>query len=156
MQGLVLSCTSASFGKSDGEWQARFVAERLAPLDAGLGMPGMAAKLVPALLAPGATPHARESALAVMSRVPEVSYRTALAAIAAFDRRSALAHISVPTLMLAGELDHTAPPAVMQRMAQQVVGSEFVCLGGAGHIANVEAPAAFNAALIDFLRRHFS
>ena len=41
VHGLVLSCTSSSFGRSDGEWQARFVAERLAPLEAGLGMPGM-------------------------------------------------------------------------------------------------------------------
>ena len=41
-QGLVLACTSAAFGRADGDWQARFVAERLAPLDAGLGMAGMA------------------------------------------------------------------------------------------------------------------
>ena len=156
VHGLVLSCTSAAFGKSDGEWQARFVAERLAPLDAGLGMPGMAAKLVPGLVAPHATQRARESALAVMARVPEASYRTALAAIAAFDRRSDLARIKLPTLMLAGELDRTAPPAVMQRMSERVAGSEYVCLSGAGHIANVEAPAAFNAALLAFLRRHFS
>ena len=153
---LVLSCTSASFGKSDGDWQARFVAERLAPLDAGLGMPGMAAKLMPSLVAPDATRRARESALTVMARVPEASYRVALAAIAAFDRRSELAAIKLPTLMLAGELDRTAPPAVMQRMAQRVAGSEYVCLSGAGHIANIEAPAAFNAALLDFLHRRFS
>lgn len=156
VHGLVLSCTSASFGKSDGDWQARFVAERLAPLDAGLGMPGMAAKLIPGLVAPNATQRARESALTVMARVPEATYRVALAAIAAFDRRSELAAIKLPTLMLAGELDATAPPAVMQRMAQQVASSEYVCLPGVGHIANVEAPAAFNAALLDFLRRHFS
>ncbi len=156
VHGLVLSCTSASFGKNDGEWQARFVAERLAPLEAGLGMPGMAAKLVPGLVAPDATQRARESALTVMARVPEASYRVALHAIAAFDRRSELAAIKLPTLMLAGELDRTAPPAVMQRMAQRVAGSEYVCLSGAGHIANIEAPAAFNAALLDFLHRRFS
>ena len=34
-------------------------------------------------------------------------------------------------------------------------GSEYVCLRDAGHIANVEAPAAFNAAVLDFLRRRF-
>ena len=156
VHGLVLSCTSSSFGRSDGEWQARFVAERLAPLEAGLGMPGMAAKLVPVLVAPQATQRARESALTVMARVPEATYRVALAAIAAFDRRAELAAITLPTLMLAGELDRTAPPDVMQRMAQRVAGSEYVCLSGAGHIANVEAPAAFNTALLDFLRRHFS
>ncbi len=155
VHGLVLACTSASFGKPDGDWQARFVAERLAPLDAGLGMVGMAAKLVSGLMAPSAPAHARAASVEVMSQVPEATYRVALRAIAAFDRRAALARIAVPTLMLAGELDRTAPPDVMQRMAARVAGSEYLCLPGAGHVANLEQPAAFNAAVVDFLRRHF-
>ena len=44
----------------------------------------------------------------------------ALRAIVAFDRREALPHIAVPTLVLAGEHDRTAPPEVMQRMAQRI------------------------------------
>jgi pimeloyl-ACP methyl ester carboxylesterase len=43
----------------------------------------------------------------------------------------------------------------MQRMAAKVSGSKYVCLAGAGHIANVEAPQGFNEALIGFLRRRF-
>ena len=155
VHGLVLANTSASFGKPDGDWQARFIAERLAPLDAGLGMAGMAAKLVPGLMAPTAPARARAMSLALMSQVPEATYRVALRAIAAFDRRAALAQIALPTLMLAGELDGTAPPAVMKRMAERVAGSEYLCLPGAGHVANLEQPAAFNAAVLDFLRRHF-
>ena len=153
VQSLVLACTSSAFGKADGDWQARFVAERLAPLDAGLGMAGMAAQLVPAMVAPAAAPEALAASIAVMARVPEASYRSALRAIAAFDRRSALADIRIPTLCLAGEHDRTAPPEVMQRLAQRVTGAEYRCLPDAGHIANVEQPEAFNAAVIDFLRR---
>ena len=155
VHGLVLANTSASFGKPDGDWQARFVAERLAPLDAGLGMVGMAAKLVPGLMAPSAPSRAREMSLAVMAQVPEATYRVALRAIAAFDRRAALAQIYVPTLLLAGELDRTAPPEVMRRMAERVAGSEYLCLPAVGHVANLEQPVAFNAAVVDFLRRHF-
>jgi 3-oxoadipate enol-lactonase len=155
VHGLVLACTTASFGKAGGEWQAQFLAERLAPLDAGLGMAGMADKLVPGLLAPGASVQAVQAARAVMSRVPETSYRAALKAIAGFDRRTELAAIAVPTLLLAAEHDHTAPADVMQRMAGRLPGSEFICLPGAGHIANVETPAAFNAVLVSFLQRHF-
>jgi pimeloyl-ACP methyl ester carboxylesterase len=44
----------------------------------------------------------------------------------------------------------------MRRMASRIMGAEFVCLPGAGHIANVEQPAAFNAAVVSFLQRHFS
>lgn len=155
VQGLVLACTSASFGKADGEWQARFLAERLAPLDQGLGMDAMAGLLVPGLVSPLAGPAAQRSAREVMSRVPEATYRSALAAIAGFDRREALPRIAVPTLLLAAEHDRTAPPELMQRMAGRVAGAEFACLAGAGHIANVEVPAAFNEAVMSFLQRHF-
>lgn len=154
LQALVLACTSPAFGKADGDWQARFVAERLAPLDAGLGMPGMAAQLVPAMVSPQAVPGAQQRALAVMARVPEATYRAALAAIVAFDRRAALASIAVPTLCLSAEHDRTAPPEVMQRMAAKIPGAEHQSLAGAGHIANVEQPAAFNTAVAGFLRRH--
>jgi pimeloyl-ACP methyl ester carboxylesterase len=155
VHGLVLACTSASFGKADGAWQAQFLSERLAPLDAGLGMTGMADRLVPGLVSPEALPQALLLAREVMARVPEATYRAALQAIAGFDRREALASLGVPTLLLAAEHDRTAPPAVMQRMAERIAGSEFHCLASAGHIANVEAPAAFNAAVLTFLQRHF-
>jgi pimeloyl-ACP methyl ester carboxylesterase len=153
VQALVLACTSSAFGKPEGDWQARFVADRLAPLDAGLGMAGMAAKLVPGMVAPGSVPAALATSMAVMARVPEATYRTALRAIAAFNRRAALAEIRIPTLCLAGEHDRTAPPEVMLRMAQRIAGAEYRCLSDAGHIANVEQPEEFNAAVVDFLRR---
>jgi 3-oxoadipate enol-lactonase len=155
VQGLVLACTSASFGRPDGAWQAQFIRERLAPLDAGLGMAGMAEQLVPGLVSPQASAAARQAARDVMARVPEASYRSALQAIAGFDRREALAHIHVPTRLIAAEHDRTAPPEVMQRMAARIPGSSYVCLSDAGHIANVEQPAAFNAAVVSFLKTHF-
>ena len=155
VQGLVLACTSASFGRADGAWQAEFIAQRLAPLDAGLGMRGMAEQLVPGMVSPAAPAAALEIALEVMARVPEASYRVALRAIASFDRRAALARIGVPTLLLAAEHDRTAAPEVMQRMAARIPHSDYLCLSNAGHIANVEAPAAFNAAVLAFLQRHF-
>jgi pimeloyl-ACP methyl ester carboxylesterase len=39
---LVLSGTSPSFGKPDGDWQREFIAQRTAPLDAGKSMAEMA------------------------------------------------------------------------------------------------------------------
>ncbi len=153
--GLVLACTSPAFGKADGAWQARFVAERLAPLDAGLGMPGLADALVPPMISPGANEGAAAVARAVMAAVPETTYRTVLAAIVDFDRRAALRAIAVPTLCLAGEHDRTAPPHVLQGMAQRIPGATFACLANAGHIANVEQPRAFADAVVGFLRASF-
>jgi 3-oxoadipate enol-lactonase len=155
VEGLVLTCTSAAFGKADGAWQAQFIAQRLAPLDAGLGMAGVAAQLVPGMVSPQAQPGAQAIAQEVMARVPEATYRTALRAIAAFDGRGALPRFAVPTLLLAAEHDRTAPPEVMRRMAERIPGSEFRSISAAGHIANVEQPHAFNAALLAFLWQHF-
>lgn len=152
VSALVLACTSPAFGKADGDWQAQFVAERLRPLDAGLGMPGLAAALVPPMLGPAAEPDGVALATRVMAAVPEATYRAVLAAIVAFDRRAALPAIGVPTLCLAGEHDRTAPPKVLRGMAERIPGARCAELAGAGHIANVETPAAFDAAVTAFLR----
>lgn len=152
VSALVLACTSPAFGKADGDWQAQFVAERLRPLDAGLGMPGLAAALVPPMLGPAAEPAGVALATRVMAAVPEATYRAVLAAIVAFDRCAALPAIGVPTLCLAGEHDRTAPPKVLRGMAERIPGARCAELAGAGHIANVETPAAFDAAVTAFLR----
>ncbi len=154
VSAAVLACTSSAFGKPGGDWQAAFLASRLAPLDAGLGMAMLAQELVAGMVAPAASAEAVARGVDVMARVPEATYRAALKAIVAFDRRAALPRILVPTLCLAAEHDRTAPPELMQRMAQRIPGAVFACVPGAGHLANVEQPAAFHQAVIAFLNAH--
>jgi 3-oxoadipate enol-lactonase len=157
VQALVLSGTSAAFGKPGGDWQRRFLADRLGALDAGGGMPALAPGLAAGMASPRADAAAVQRCAAMMARVPEATYRAALRAIVGFDRRDALDAITVPTLLLAGEDDRNAPPALMQAMATRIPRAEYLCLPGVGHLANMEAPDAFNAALLAFLRRnHFT
>ncbi len=155
IHGLVLSATSPSFGPPGSGWQQNFLRERFAPLDAGLGMAGLARQLVPAMMAPGASAEAREHASALMSTVPEATYRAALAAIVEFNQLANLAHINVPTLCLAGEHDRNAPPSVLRKMAQHVPAAQYDCLAAVGHLANMEAPAVFNARVLAFLQQYF-
>jgi pimeloyl-ACP methyl ester carboxylesterase len=84
----------------------------------------------------------------------EASYRAALHALVTFEQRAALPTITVPTLCLAAEHDRTAPPEVMQRMAERIPGGTYACIGGAGHLASVEQPQAFADAVTAFLRQH--
>jgi 3-oxoadipate enol-lactonase len=86
-----------------------------------------------------------------MAAVPEASYRAMMLALMGFDLREALPRISVPTLVLAGAKDTNAPAGMMARMAERIPGAAYVCLEGAGHLAPLERPAAFNAALERFL-----
>ncbi len=150
---LVLMGTSAAFGKPGGAWQREFLAQRLAPLDAGQGM----ARLAPGLVLGMASPHAPQDAVAraavLMSAVPEATYRRALSAIAGFDRREALADLRLPVLCLVGADDRNAPPAVMQQMAARIMGAEFRVLPGVGHLAHMEAPQIVNLVLVEYLVR---
>ena len=149
---LVLAGTSPAFGKPGGGWQRDFLQSRFAPLDAGAGMAGLAAPLVAGMVAPGTAPALQARAQALMAGVPEASYRAAVSALLAFDRRAKLPHIAVPTLVITGEADRSAAPEVARKMAERIPGAALVILPGAGHLLNIEQPAAFNAALLAFLR----
>ncbi len=148
---LVLCGTSPSFGKPDGDWQREFIAQRTAPLDAGQTMAEMAAVLVPQMIGPGSLPEGVRLAEHCMARVSPATYRRALAALVTFDRRESLAHIRVPTLLIAGEYDRNAPPQVMKKMAAGIANSTYLELPGIGHLQNLEAPEAFDSAVLNFL-----
>ena len=151
--GLVLACTSARFGSSDGAWQRGFIGERVAPLDAGRGMAALAAEQVPKMMTRAASREARDAAIAVMSDVPEATYRRALECLLTFDRRDVLALIDAPTLVLAAAADVQAPPAVMEKMASRIHEAEYVALPECAHLANFERPDLFGNAVCEFLAR---
>jgi len=152
-RAAVLACTSPAFGSSDGAFQRKFVADRLGPLDAGKTMADLAPILVERMMAPGADPAGRALAIAVMSAVPAATYRAAVRCLVSFDERAGLAGIRVPVLCLACDGDPNAPAPVVERMAARIPGASYVCLAGLGHLPSLEAPARFDAAVLDFLAR---
>ena len=151
LRSLALVATSAAFGRADGDWQREFLATRLGPLDQGRSMVDLAPGIVTGLVGKAPDPVGVAQAIRSMAAVPEATYRTALRCLLSFDRRDALGRIDVPTLLLAGERDQTAPPAVMERMAARIPQARFLVFPRAGHLANLEQPALFNQALRDFL-----
>jgi 3-oxoadipate enol-lactonase len=155
IHGLILFATSPAFGKPGGDWQQQFLQSRFAPLDAGAGMAGLAPELVRSMFAPGARASVMASAVDLMSRVPEATYRAALSAIVSFNRLDNLPRIDVPTLCLACELDKNAAPVVMEKMAARIPNAQYTCLLGVGHLGSMEQPEAFNTAVLQFLKQHF-
>jgi 3-oxoadipate enol-lactonase len=69
------------------------------------------------------------------------------------DATAELAGIAVPTLVVVGADDSLSPPEVARDMHERIKGSKLAVLPGAGHLSNLEAPDAFNAALGSFLAR---
>ncbi len=149
----VLACTSPAFGSADGAFQTKFVADRIGPLDAGKTMADLAPAMVDRMVGPAADPAGRAHAVDVMSAVPADTYRAAVRCLVGFDERASLPHIAVPVLCLAGENDPNAPAAGVERMAGRIPGARYVCVPGAGHLPSLEAPATFDAAILDFLRQ---
>jgi 3-oxoadipate enol-lactonase len=147
----VLACTSSAFGGAGGEFQKKFVADRLGPLDAGKTLAELAPAMVDRMIGPVADPSGRALAIAVMSAVPADTYRAAVRCLVGFDERANLPRIAVPVLCLAGEKDPNAPAAVMERMAAKIPHARYICLPGVGHLPNLEARVAFDAAVLGFL-----
>ena len=69
------------------------------------------------------------------------------------DSRDILARFGGPVLVLVGSDDVITPLAKARAMAELVPGAELVEIRGAGHLANLEQPGAFNAALGRFVDR---
>lgn len=72
-------------------------------------------------------------------------------AIRELDYLRHLPKLTLPVLYVVGGEDKGAPPDVMRAMAEATPGARFVEIPGAGHIANVNAPEAYNAAISAFL-----
>jgi 3-oxoadipate enol-lactonase len=150
----VLAQTSPAFGKPDGDWQKSFIDARLGPLDRGENMVSLAPTLVRDLVGDDPDVSGMQLARDCMAAVPEATYRATMLALLGFDQRSALKNIAVPTLVLSGSKDKNAPAPMMAKMATYIPSATYVELEGAGHLVNLERPAAFNAALEFFLKAH--
>jgi 3-oxoadipate enol-lactonase len=120
---------------------------------AELGIERFAASRAAAILAPHATRSNVTRVRKQMASVPIDVYLASTRATWTGDYRSLLPAIRVPLLALWGEHDHAIAP---REFSEQICRSVPDCRGvveipQAGHVANFDNPAAFNAALRKFL-----
>jgi 3-oxoadipate enol-lactonase len=152
VKGLVLGFTSPAFGGRGSEFAKQFIAARTEPLDQGQTMAELAVRLMPTMRGAQSDPEGLALAQAIMSGIAPQTYRKAVELLTTFDRRQELKKIAVPTLVIAGSDDRTAPPSVMERMAKEIPRARYVALPGCGHLGPMDQPEAFNAALEHFLQ----
>jgi 3-oxoadipate enol-lactonase len=69
------------------------------------------------------------------------------------DYTSMLSSITVPALVAYGANDRVAPRELSEVIAAGIPGADLEEVPNAGHVANADNPAAFNALLGDFLQR---
>jgi len=76
-----------------------------------------------------------------------------LAMVGRTDTTELLPGIKIPTLVICGSEDKLTPPTVMKPMADEIPGSEFVLVDGAGHMAPIEKADFVNEKISGFLKR---
>jgi pimeloyl-ACP methyl ester carboxylesterase len=67
------------------------------------------------------------------------------------DATAELAAFRGPVCVVVGEEDTLTPPSEAASMAEAVPGATLVTIPRAGHLSNLEAPDAFNAAMLEWL-----
>ena len=73
------------------------------------------------------------------------------AMMARADSTETLATIDVPTLVVVGSEDVLTPPSEAEILHDAIRGSRLEVIANAGHVSNLERPAAFNHVLTEFL-----
>jgi 3-oxoadipate enol-lactonase len=146
VEGLVLCNTIP--GVTEGAREFNPVLATLAETE---GSAAVADALLPAMLGPKPlenTDRARERFLADMTSSDPESLAAAFRAVVTFDARERLPQLDLPTLVIAGQ--HEGNDADQQELAD-LLGGRCVFLPGTSHLAPVESPTAFAAAVVPFL-----
>jgi pimeloyl-ACP methyl ester carboxylesterase len=151
IRGLILADTRPQADTPEGV-EGR---KRMLSLVREKGVSAVADEMLPKLLGE----RTRQQRPDIVSRVRSLALANSPDAIAGAiaalmtrpDSTPVLAEIHVPTLIVVGDGDTITPPALSEGMQRAIGGSELRVLEGVGHLASLEEPAAFNAALAPFL-----
>ena len=98
-----------------------------------------------------AKPPVLDKVRQMIRSTPIAGFTGCAQALSDYDLRPGLGGIDRRTLLIVGTKDATL--AGIRQIKEAVPGAALVELEGAGHISNVEQPAAFTGAMRDFLAR---
>lgn len=92
-----------------------------------------------------------EKLLTMVARTDPHSYILTCEALAEFDIREQLAQISIPVLVISGEIDPGTTPEAGALIAQGIPSGRQVIIPGASHQSVVEKPLEVAKAIVTFL-----
>jgi pimeloyl-ACP methyl ester carboxylesterase len=147
-RGLALCDTKAGADTDEGKAGR----EKFAQTTLEKGLSWVADEMVPKLLKADPDPAAVKEVRRLIQDGTPAGVAAAQRGMARrIDSTPTLAKITCPTLVIVGQGDTLTPPAESEKMAAAVKGAKLVKIPGAGHLANIENPDAFNAALTAFV-----
>lgn len=149
---LVLADTRAEADTDEGRENRM----RMAQSARDSGAEAIARAMLPSILAEGTIALNHETTDRVRSMILGTPAETIIAALAGMaarrDATSELTSMDVPALVIVGDEDRLTPPHVVRAMAERMPRARLEVIPEAGHVANLENPAAFNAVLTEFLQ----
>jgi pimeloyl-ACP methyl ester carboxylesterase len=150
--------TIGYFANRTREEQEEFVRKRTAPPPPGTDPVTANMMVVNSMLGPTSAGPEVDLVRQWASNTPPAAVKAAVNAVQTYPEAEAVSGfraISVPTLLVAGEVDQVGHPAGMKRVADMIAGCAFAVVSGSGHYPWAENPAEFNRAFFAFLDRHF-
>ena len=147
---LVLASAYAGWA---GSLPPEEVERRYAQVEAEIGQPPekFIDEWLPTLFTDKADPAVIAEASRIMADVRPAGMRALLSASGRADYRPVLPTISIPTLLLYGADDQRSPLHVAHELRRQIPGSKLAVIPDVGHVAQLEAPDAFNTEVRNFL-----
>jgi len=147
VRSLALLDTSPAFGLDGVTTPESWLASRIKPPADDTDPLARAQGIVAGLVGTGCPDEVRDRAAASIAAVPPEALAASCRALVEHDTRDRLHQITAPTLVLVGEEDTETPLAYAQVIAASIPGARLFVVAGAGHLVNLEAPAAVNDAL---------
>lgn len=144
---LVLACTAARVGTEEA-WLDRVRAVREG------GTEAIADMVMERFFSSGfreRDPQTVERYRQALIDTPDLGYIGSCLALARTDLRAQVGQVTAPTLVVIGEQDEATTPAQMHEQFEALPNATAIQLDGAGHLANLEAPDAFAAAVLEHL-----
>jgi pimeloyl-ACP methyl ester carboxylesterase len=109
------------------------------------------AQLIDWMYTPAFPPKQREQALAQLRANDPQTLHADFAACDAFDLRSAVSTITLPTLITCGTADLMTPVKLSETLHHSIAGSQLHLIEGAGHMAMIEQPAVVTGVIGAFV-----
>jgi 3-oxoadipate enol-lactonase len=149
---LVLACTTSSYGEiGNANWTARIDAVEKGGMES----------IVEVAMERFFSPFFRQTrgdlvneSKAQFLKADPKGYVLACKAIANLNFADHLNQIKSKTLVIAGELDISAPVHMAEYLADKITGSQLSILPNVAHLPNIESPVTFNHQVIAFLHEH--
>ncbi|MDA8292269.1 MAG: 3-oxoadipate enol-lactonase [Actinomycetota bacterium] len=140
---LVLACSAPELGPPS-PWLERAASVRASGTSSLLST--LTSRwFTPAFAPRGAAVLARVGSM--LASCSDEGYASCCEAIASTDLSGDVPSVRAPTLVLAGSSDPVAPPARALALAGSLPDASLTVIAGAAHLANLEQPAAFTAAV---------